>query len=231
MRRQVSLNEISDGKLYNLNDMVKADCGDCMGCSACCQGMGESIILDPLDVHRITEHIGLSFQTLLAGRIELHVVDGIILPSMKMDGERNCCTFLDGQGRCGIHPYRPGVCRLFPLGRYYENHSFQYFLQVHECPKKNKTKVKVQKWIDTPDIKRYERYITEWHYFLNDLQTLIEKSGEPEETAKKINLRILTEFYITPYECGQTFYDQFDKRLYEAGNYVARNYVEPLDLE
>lgn len=53
MLREVDLNEISDGKLYNSNDMVKADCGGCMGCSSCCQGMGNSIILDPLDLHRL----------------------------------------------------------------------------------------------------------------------------------------------------------------------------------
>ena len=31
MRRDVDLNEISDGKLYTSNDMVKADCYDCRG--------------------------------------------------------------------------------------------------------------------------------------------------------------------------------------------------------
>ena len=41
MKRNVSLEEISDGKLYTSNDMVKADCGDCQGCSACCHGMGD----------------------------------------------------------------------------------------------------------------------------------------------------------------------------------------------
>ena len=29
MRREVTLEEISDGKLYDANDMVKADCQDC----------------------------------------------------------------------------------------------------------------------------------------------------------------------------------------------------------
>ena len=29
MRREVTLEEISDGRLYDANDMVKADCQDC----------------------------------------------------------------------------------------------------------------------------------------------------------------------------------------------------------
>ncbi len=35
MRRNIRLEEISDGRLYTANDMVKADCRDCEGCSAC----------------------------------------------------------------------------------------------------------------------------------------------------------------------------------------------------
>ena len=54
MKRDIDINEISDGKFYGPNDMVKADCGDCKGCSACCQGMGESIVLDPYDIYRLT---------------------------------------------------------------------------------------------------------------------------------------------------------------------------------
>ena len=64
MKREVDLKEISDGNLYGPNDMVKADCGDCKGCSACCQGMGESIILDPYDVYRLTKGLNLSFEAL-----------------------------------------------------------------------------------------------------------------------------------------------------------------------
>ena len=47
MLRDVKLEEISDGKLYGANDLVKADCHDCAGCCDCCCGMGESILLDP----------------------------------------------------------------------------------------------------------------------------------------------------------------------------------------
>ena len=75
MRRNVSLGEISDGRLYDLNDMVKADCGNCAGCSACCQGMGDSILLDPLDVYRLTLCLDRSFESLLSDCLELGVVD------------------------------------------------------------------------------------------------------------------------------------------------------------
>ena len=83
MKRNVSLAEISDGHLYKANDMVKADCGGCNGCSRCCHGMGNSIILDPYDVYRMTTGMGKSMQELLAASVELNVVDGVILPNLK----------------------------------------------------------------------------------------------------------------------------------------------------
>lgn len=94
MKRQVTMEEISDGKLYTSNDLVKADCGDCEGCHACCTGMGSSIVLDPLDIVRICRGTGAAFETLLAGKIELNVVDGIILPNLKMAGAEDGCGFL-----------------------------------------------------------------------------------------------------------------------------------------
>lgn len=219
MKRNVSLNEISDGKLYGLNDLVKADCNDCKGCSACCQGMGNSIILDPLDIFRMTSNLGSAFEELLAGRIELNVVDGIILPNLKMAGTSERCTFLDGEGRCSIHAFRPGICRLFPLGRYYEGNSFQYFLQVHECKKEHKTKVKVRKWIDTPDSKNYEKFVTDWHYFLEDVQKVFE-SVQDDKLVKDTDMYILKTFYIKPYDKNREFFEQFNERLTEARNIV-----------
>lgn len=217
MKRQVSLEEISDGRLYSKNDMVKAGCGDCRGCSQCCSGMGNSVVLDPLDIYRLTVELSLTFEELMADKIELNVVDGVILPNLKMSGGAETCAFLDGTGRCSIHPHRPGICRLFPLGRYYEKerHSFRYFLQVHECPFPHKTKVKAAKWIDTPDLNRYEQFVNNWHYFLEDVQVRLE--NEQDETNRKnVNLFILKLFYLRPYSADAGFYSQFDERLSQA---------------
>lgn len=215
MKRQVSLEEISDGRLYGKNDMVRVGCGGCRGCSSCCRGMGSSAILDPLDMFRLTAQLSLSFEELMRDKIELNVVDGVILPNLKMDEEDEACGFLDAEGRCGIHPYRPGVCRLFPLGRYYEEgeggRSFRYFLQVHECPAPNKTKVKVARWLDVPDLDRYEQFTARWHYFLEDVEARLE--WETDEGVKNIDLFILKLFYIRPYDSGRDFYAQFGERI------------------
>ena len=218
MKRNVDINDISDGRLYGSNDMVKADTGGCAGCSACCHGMGNSIILDPMDGYRLSRELSMTFEELLQGPLELNVVDGIILPNLKMTGEDDACAFLDSRGRCQIHSSRPGVCRLFPLGRYYEGRDFRYFLQIHECIKTNRAKVKVRKWVDTPELPRYEAYIRDWHYFLEDAQHILDGSGN-DSLRKQVNMYLLQEFFVRSWGEGE-FYSQFGERLSAAKHFL-----------
>ena len=226
MLRNVSLGEISDGRLYGLNDMAKLGCNDCAGCSSCCRGMGNTIVLDPYDVWRLTGGLGVSLQQLLAGHLELNVVDGIILPNLKLAGDSEQCTFLNDAGRCSIHPYRPGICRLFPLGRYYEEDGFRYILQVHECEKQNRSKVKIRKWMDTPDMERYDAYIADWHAFLSKLRAKLEKEtlagassdaadeeASSQDLAKSISMYVLQQFYLLLYDTSRDFYSQYEARM------------------
>lgn len=209
------LHEISDGKIYSVNDMVRAACNDCEGCHACCEKMGDSIMLDPLDVHRLTEATGKTFEALLADTIELHVTDGMILPSLKMAGETERCVFLNEAGRCSIHALRPGLCRVFPLGRIYEERQIRYFLQTDACQKPGRSKVKVSKWLDMTEPKEYEQFLLAWHGLRKGVQEQL--TGEwNEQTAKTANMLILNLFYGTLYDNERDFYVQFKERMNQA---------------
>ena len=170
------------------------------------------MVLDPFDAYRMTAGTGKTFETLLAGPLELNVVDGIILPNLKMAGEEEACSFLDQNGRCRIHAYRPGICRLFPLGRIYGDGGFKYFLQVYECAKETRTKVKVKKWIDMPEPKRYDEFVCTWHYFLKDLERVIGKDTSGQ-AAKTVSLYLMKQFYLIPYNKEEEFYPQFEERM------------------
>ena len=70
MERNVEIDKISDGKRYGANDLVKVGCDDCRGCSACCHGMGDSIVLDPMDVYRLEKKLGKTMEEIAAYREE-----------------------------------------------------------------------------------------------------------------------------------------------------------------
>lgn len=227
MYRDKSIEEIYDGKFYGLNDLAKIDCGGCKGCSASCHGMGSSIVLDPLDAHRLATGLKTSVAALLQdhlevlpgtcdpvqcpARLELNVVDGIILPNLKLSGEDEACTFLNAEGRCSVHRVRPGVCRLFPLGRYYDGSGdFTYIVQAGECPYPVKSKVKVKKWIDTPNYTQYHQFVLKWHDFLKKIRIYTDTGDDAQ--ARTVSMMVLKTFYLKSYpENG--FYEEFERRI------------------
>lgn len=208
------LNEISDGKIYGRKDMVRAACNDCSGCHACCEEMGDSIVLDPFDVYQIKEITGMGVQQLLTDAMELGIVEGITLPHLKMCGEKEQCFFLNKEGRCSIHTHRPGLCRVFPLGRIYEDTQIKYFLQPEACLKSNRNKIKVAKWLDVPEYKKYDTFLLEWHGFRKMISEKIKEMKDDKEKSN-LNLSILNQFYVRPYELERDFYEQFYERMEE----------------
>ncbi len=212
MKRDVDIREISDGRFYTANDMAKLGCS---GCGGCCRNMGHSVILDPLDVCRLQENLGKTFDEMLTDLLELQVVDGLILPNLRMTGPREACCFLDGENRCTIHRFRPGVCRLFPLGRYYQGDSFQYFIQKGECHHPARSKVKIYKWLEMPKLGNYEAFVRQWHHFLRRAEEIAKTAGDPE-LVKNLSLYVLRQFYRTPFGTEKDFYRQFEERMEEA---------------
>lgn len=79
----------------------------CRGCSRCCPH--KLIQVNPYEVARLARFFGISTGEFRAAYTER---DGTLL---KRD-EDDACIFL-GEWGCGVHPERPLVCRLYPLGR------------------------------------------------------------------------------------------------------------------
>lgn len=220
MEREIDLKEVSDGKLYTAGDMVKIGCNDCTGCSECCRMVGDTIILDPYDLYQLEQALHTGFEELMMDKIELRMVDGVVQPNLKIREKGQGCVFLSDEGRCTIHRYRPGFCRMFPMGRIYEGETFRYFLQVHECPYPGKTKVKLKKWMGIPELSRYEEYIKTWHFFLKQAQEII-RGMENQEMIKSFTMYLLNQFYVNQYDVKENFYSQFEERMEHAKEVAA----------
>ncbi len=79
----------------------------CHACSRCCHD--KIIHLNPYEVARLAENRGISTTEFLS---RYTVANGTALAQV----DNGACVFLMPQG-CGVHPDRPLVCRLYPLGR------------------------------------------------------------------------------------------------------------------
>ena len=262
MWREETVEELSDGRFYTANDLVKIGTDDCKGCSDCCR-MGPVIVLDPLDVFELNRFLGQSFEELLNETIELKVIDGLILPALKLvqkdlpektpagvadqktlqentadrrdrvsaqedaqeDAQENAqegaqeeamvCPYLGEDGRCTIHDFRPGICRLYPLGRSWENGDFRYILQINECTHCNGTKIKVKKWLGIPNLAAYEAFCRDWHELLASARRLLEGTGPESKLRNQICVYLLRQFYLCDWNVDD-FYDVFAQRRAEA---------------
>ena len=215
MRSINILDEISDGKLYDIEDMVKADTCGCDGCSDCCHDVGDLVVLTPFDVYEIISYLGVDFDELLGDKIQLREDNKILLPYLKMQDNNKYCSFLNKEGRCMIHSKRPNICRMFPLGRVYKNDDFKYFLQIENCPKDNLEDVKVRDWLGIKNYYENKKFILEWHKFLKAL-TFRLKFMRDEKEIEEVNKIILDNFYRIRIEGD--FYNEFMKCLPEVKN-------------
>lgn len=215
MRSINILDEISDGKLYDIEDMVKADTCGCDGCSDCCHDVGDLVMLTPFDVYEITSYLGVDFDELLDDKIQLREDNKILLPYLKMQDKNKYCSFLNKEGRCMIHSKRPNICRMFPLGRVYKNDDFKYFLQIENCPKDNLEDVKVRDWLGIKNYYENKKFILEWHKFIKAL-TFRLKFMRDEKEIEEVNKIILDNFYRIRIEGD--FYNEFMKCLPEVKN-------------
>lgn len=197
-------------RFYDLNDLVRADCHDCKGCSSCCREMGDSILLDPYDIYQM-EKAGKNIEALFgSGALALTVWEGMILPHLQMNEATGACSFLDPKGRCGIHSFRPGICRLFPLGRNFADGKMNYFLLEDACENHSRSKVRISRWLGVEPTDAYHEFVLEWHDFRHEMLELL--SDAEEEQAKQLNLYLLRTFFLTPYDTDADFYAQFAKR-------------------
>nr|WP_302598553.1 YkgJ family cysteine cluster protein [uncultured Cellulosilyticum sp.] len=214
-----TLENISDGKIYDVEDMVAADAGGCNGCSACCHNVGDLVALTPFDAYELVNHLNISFDSLLGDKLELHEENKILLPHLKMQGATKRCSFLNAAGRCEIHSARPNICRLFPLGRVYEKDDFKYFLQVGNCMKPKLEMVQVRQWIGINNYEANKAMILSWHQFIKALAFRLKFIRDAKEL-EEINTYILDNFYRITIEENQDFYTAFTKQLVQAKSHL-----------
>lgn len=202
-------------KLFDANDMARIDVHDCKGCSKCCHNMGQSIVLNPWDIYQICENTGLTFYELLAGPLELHEENGLLFVNIKLQPQNAVnlqsgyrCPYLNEQERCSIHDFRPGVCRLFPLGRQYldDGNQIKYFILLDVCDAA-KSKIKISKYLQIPNYPMYEKFLIEYNKLQRKGLIFV---NENRDRAAEYNKRYLELLFCEEYD---SFYDEVFERM------------------
>ena len=73
----------------------------------------------------------------------------------------------------------------------------------------------IKKWIEEENLAKQEAFINCWHYFLLDVQKVLDERGS-DELRKKVSMYILQSFYLEPFPKNMDFFDAFEGRLASA---------------
>lgn len=79
----------------------------CNACNRCCHD--KLIQVNPYEAARLAHHLGVPTGEFIRDSLE----DNVYLKRR----QNGACIFLAESG-CGVHPHRPMVCRIYPLGRH-----------------------------------------------------------------------------------------------------------------
>jgi Fe-S-cluster containining protein len=196
--------------LLGLDDMLPFECKACGGC---CKGR-PNIILTPYDIFRLARHFSLNMADVFDRYCDYceEPNSRLLLAKIAPRPLDKGCPFLKN-GKCSVHPVKPILCRIFPLGRVSkptDDESVYYLKGITKCLRTEKF-VTVRDWVGDAASDESERAWVEWSDAISRIVMLLRDKLDalaPDERANTLENIFL--FLYAPYEAGDEFVPQFN---------------------
>jgi Fe-S-cluster containining protein len=158
----------ADARVLRDTDLLQLTCG-AAGCSSTCCKATAPIVLNPYEIARICKATGRSYEDLL-DVLDTDRAKGFPLVMLPRDP---ACHFWTETG-CTIYGARPLACRLFPLGRVFEDGRSQIVLpEMNHCtglvPAPART---VSAYLQEQDTALFIEMADRWIEFVSDIERL-----------------------------------------------------------
>lgn len=181
----------------------------CRECGGCCRRRSEPVLLTGIDVLNIARATQMPPAKVLEKYTVRHIGEHSNLPVLALrEREYDGSCSLLRKGRCSIQSQKPIVCRLFPLGRYYDpqTKTSGYFPNREYCGMDGGKTWSLEEWLTAFDIHRFDDDTRRWHEIIVRLaeQTAKEtRRAVIERTAGNIaHLLYLDYDYSSPLSYG-----------------------------
>ena len=180
----------ADARKLSQTEPLQLSCGS-GGCSSNCCKSGAPIVLNPYEIALICRESGMTYEDLL-DIVETDRVNGFPLVMLPRDP---ACHFWTATG-CRIYRARPLACRLFPLGRVFDNgRSHMVLPERNVCtglvPSPAKT---VSDYLRDQDTDVYISMADRWVEFVNE----VELQPLPDKPVTSIAFHMLVYSPDTP---------------------------------
>lgn len=197
----------------------------CTQCGKCCTNR-EDILLPPRDLYKIAKELGLEPAEVFLCYCETYIGSNSHIPIVRLKplGHVKRCPFLKNR-KCAVHNAKPGVCAMFPVGRYIsvdpkdyrkngvKNCQTQYLLQPISCGDKSETHT-IREWLGDFDIALEDQAFVRWNQIIARVGTILGKAEKM--VSKKIMCMawdaVFKLLYLN-YRTDQEFLPQFEKNV------------------
>ena len=199
----------------------------CTMCGKCCIDR-EDILLNAMDLFRMSKHMGIPPVEFLNSFCEFYVggSSGIPIVRLRPEGPQKRCPLLHGK-KCLVHEAKPSVCAMFPLGRYMKfdadnftpdavsKASVQYILQPISCGKKMDTHT-VREWLSGFNMETEDEAYIKWNMAISHIGPRLKKmkSMFGEITMELVYRATLIALYLN-YSTDEEFLPQFENNITE----------------
>jgi Fe-S-cluster containining protein len=146
----------------------------CRRCLKCCHH--KNIQLNPYEVARLARNLGLTTSEFRAAWTDDSA--GLVLRQT----ESGACVFLGNEG-CTVHPDRPLVCRLYPLGRHIRADGGETFFPLEPHPDSRGTFTgtgTIAEFLISQDAHAFIETSDDYFRWLCAARTYVHESGESE---------------------------------------------------
>jgi Fe-S-cluster containining protein len=180
----------SDAVPLSGSDPIQLTCGTA-GCRSNCCRKGPHIILNPYEIDLMCKASALSYEDLL-DIVETDRVNGIPLVMLPRDP---MCHFWTDSG-CSIYGARPLACRLFPLGRVFEQgRSYIVLPDRNRCTGLVSAPVlTLDDYLNDQDTETQIRMADAWIEFVTDMEYL----HFPDKSVTSVAFHLLVYSPDTP---------------------------------
>jgi len=184
----------TDAKVLSDTDLFQLSCG-IYGCTSNCCTKSAPIILNPYEIALICRECKLSYEDLL-DIVETDRAKGFPIVMLPRDP---ACYFWTGRG-CRIYRARPLACRLFPLGRVFDNGQSHIVLpQLNVCSGlTSSSKKNVADYLREQDTFTAIQMADRWIEFVSE----IELQPLPDEPVTSVAFHMLVYSPDTPPAVG-----------------------------
>jgi Fe-S-cluster containining protein len=180
----------AEARVLAETDLVQLSCG-INGCTSNCCTKSAPIVLNPYEIALICRESRMSYEDML-DIVDTDRAKGFPLVMLPRDP---ACHFWTGKG-CRIYQARPLACRLFPLGRVYENGRSHLVLpELNVCSGLSLASARtVADYYREQDVALHFRMADSWIDFVNK----IERNPLPDKPVTSVAFHMLVYSPDTP---------------------------------